>query len=409
MSQLNDLVAGLCPNGVEFKTLDEVGDLIRGRRFTKADYVDTGLGSIHYGEVYTAYGTWTNQVDSFVRPELSGRLRMARTGDLIIAATGESVDEVGKAVAWLGDEEIAIHDDCYILRHSLDPKFVAYFFQTSAFHTQKARFVTDSKLARIPGSGLSTIRIPVPPVAVQRAVVETLDMMEQLAAELQAELEARSSQYAHYRDFLVSGLAHSDVRKRQFGEVATIVRGSSPRPIHAFLSDADDGVNWIKIGDVPADGKYVTQTAQRITPEGSLRSRRVAPGDFILSNSMSFGRPYIVQIDGCIHDGWLAIKDFDEYFDADFLYHLLRSSTVYATMASRAGAGTVRNLNADIVKALELPVPPLPEQQRIAGVLDRFDALVNDLASGLPAEIAARRAQFEYYRDLLLTFPEKTA
>ena len=115
-----------------------------------------------------------------------------------------------------------------------------------------------------------------------------------------------------------------------------------------------------------------------------------------------------MKIEGCIHDGWLAIKDFDSAFVPDFLYHLLRSTPVYRDMASKAGAGTVQNLNADIVKALVLPAPDLVEQQRIVAILDKFDALVNDISVGLPkAEIGARRQQYEFYRDRLLTSEEK--
>ena len=123
---------------------------------------------------------------------------------------------------------------------------------------------------------------------------------------------------------------------------------------------------------------------------------------------MSFGRPYIMKTEGCIHDGWLSISGFEETFTADFLYHLLSSSVIQKTMAQRASNGTVQNLNADIVKSLELPVPPLEEQARIVAILDRFDVLCNDLSSGLPAEIEARRKQYEYYRDRLLAFREKT-
>lgn len=197
-------------------------------------------------------------------------------------------------------------------------------------------------------------------------------------------------------------------KRAPMGELATIVRGASPRPIQAFLTDSDDGIPWIKIGDTDAGGKYITETTERVTLVGAEKSRRVYPGDFVLSNSMSFGRPYIVKIEGCIHDGWLAISDFDESFVADFLYHLLRSAPVQAEFARRAGAGTVQNLNADIVKSVVVPVLPLEEQRRIAGILDKFDALVNDLSVGLPAEIRSRRQQFEYYRDKLLTFGEAT-
>lgn len=193
------------------------------------------------------------------------------------------------------------------------------------------------------------------------------------------------------------------------GEIANIVRGASPRPIQSFITTDQGGVPWIKIGDVASASKYITQTSERVTAEGANKSRLVRPGDFVLSNSMSFGRPYISKIEGCIHDGWLAISKFEASFLPDYLYHLLRSVPVQTEFARRAGGGTVQNLNADIVKAVVVPVPPLDEQQRIVAILDKFDALVNDLSIGLPAELAARRKQYEYYRDRLLTFEEAVA
>lgn len=124
---------------------------------------------------------------------------------------------------------------------------------------------------------------------------------------------------------------------------------------------------------------------------------------------MSFGRPYIVKTTGCIHDGWLSISDYQEHFSADFLYHLLSSYKYQEIMKQKASfGGAVQNLNADIVRAIELPIVPLKEQHRIVSILDHFDALCNDLTSGLPAEIEARRKQYEYYRDKLLSFEVKT-
>ena len=196
--------------------------------------------------------------------------------------------------------------------------------------------------------------------------------------------------------------------KLPFGFIATISRGASPRPIKNFITNDMGGVNWIKIGDVEPDAKYITRTAERITPEGAQKSRRVQKGNFILSNSMSFGRPYILKIDGCIHDGWLSIADFEEYVLPDYLYHLLSSNDIQQEMRKRASfGGAVQNLNADTVRALELPVPTLHEQSRIVNILDRFDALTTDITTGLPAEIEARRKQYEYYRDKLLTFKER--
>jgi type I restriction enzyme S subunit len=143
-----------------------------------------------------------------VRSELKGSLRLARRGDLVIAATGENVEDVCKAVAWLGDDEVAVHDDCYIFRHELDPTFISYFFQSERFHEQKTRLASESKLARVSGANLAKIIAPAPPLEVQREIVRVLNdfdaLRAQLEAELKAELEARRRQYGHYRDSLLT-------------------------------------------------------------------------------------------------------------------------------------------------------------------------------------------------------------
>lgn len=192
------------------------------------------------------------------------------------------------------------------------------------------------------------------------------------------------------------------------GKIATIVRGASPRPINNFITDKSDGVNWIKIGDVSIDSKYVTSCKEKITLEGARKSRFVKSGDFILSNSMSFGRPYILKIEGCIHDGWLSISDFDKYVTSDYLYYILISNQIQKEMARRASfGGAVQNLNADIVKAIEIPIPTIKRQNEITKLLDKFSSFCSDISSGLPAEIEARKKQYEYYRDKLLTFKRK--
>ena len=192
------------------------------------------------------------------------------------------------------------------------------------------------------------------------------------------------------------------------GDVVSISRGASPRPIQNYLTNEEDGIPWIKIGDVSTNSKYITSTAERITREGASKSRFLKKGTFILSNSMSFGRPYILGIDGCIHDGWISICDFETSLNSDFLYYLLRSSDVQGYWISKANSGgAVANLNSDIVRSTPIPVPPLAEQQRIVEILDRFNALTTDITAGLPAEIEARRKQYEYYRDQLLTFKQK--
>ena len=137
----------------------------------------------------------------------------------------------------------------------------------------------------------------------------------------------------------------------RLGNISTIARGGSPRPIKAFLTNDAKGVNWIKIGDTEKDGKYIFSTKERIKPEGVSKSRFVKSGDFLLTNSMSFGRPYILKTEGCIHDGWLVNGDIELIFDQDYLYYALSAKYMYQTMAIMAGGSTVDNLNSDLVKS----------------------------------------------------------
>ena len=205
---------------------------------------------------------------------------------------------------------------------------------------------------------------------------------------------------------LIQQYAPDGVKRVKLGDVVQVVRGASPRPISNFITDDRNGINWIKIGDVDTGVKYITHTAEKITTQGAEKSRLLKKGDFILSNSMSFGRPYILAIDGCIHDGWIAMSGFESNYNPDFLYHLLSSSGIQQYWRQSVPIGTIQNLNSEIVRSTPIPLPSLEEQARIVGILDRFDVLTNDLTQGLPAEIAARRKQYEYYRDKLLTFEE---
>lgn len=169
---------------------------------------------------------------------------------------------------------------------------------------------------------------------------------------------------------------------KPLGSTCSIARGGSPRPIQEFLTDAADGVNWIKISDATASGRYIYRTAEKIKPAGVMRSRLVKDGDFLLSNSMSFGRPYIMRTSGCIHDGWLVLSDYQKTFDQTFLYYVLGSPQVFSQFDRLAAGSTVRNLNIDLASRVFVPVPPLPEQRRIVAILDEaFEAIATAKAN----------------------------
>ncbi len=163
------------------------------------------------------------------------------------------------------------------------------------------------------------------------------------------------------------------------GDYAQISRGGSPRPIQAFLTISDQGVNWIKIGDVGEEDKFIKSTEEKIVPEGVSRSRMVFRGDLILSNSMSYGRPYIMNIEGCIHDGWLVIQKYDRVFDRDYLYYALSSCLTMKQYVAMAAGSSVQNLNKEKVSKVLLPRPRISEQKSIADALSDIDTLIMDL------------------------------
>lgn len=167
----------------------------------------------------------------------------------------------------------------------------------------------------------------------------------------------------------------------KLGNVCTIARGGSPRPIKEYLTTAEDGITWIKIGDTEKNSKYIYSTAEKIKPSGVLKSRMVYAGDFLLTNSMSFGRPYILKVDGCIHDGWLVISQKKEVFDQDYLYWTLSSRYAYAQFCDKVSGGVVKNLNSDKVANSVFPLPPLAEQKRIVAKIEELLPLVDRYAA----------------------------
>ncbi len=164
----------------------------------------------------------------------------------------------------------------------------------------------------------------------------------------------------------------------RLGSICEIARGGSPRPIKQYLTDAPDGVNWIKISDSDIGGKYINQTKEKIVPEGVSKSRLVHKGDFLLTNSMSFGRPYILNVDGCIHDGWLVLSGYDGCYEKDFLYYMLSSRFAYYQFCDIVSGAVVKNLNSDKVAAALFPLPPRPEQLRIVKAIENVEPLFSD-------------------------------
>ncbi len=222
---------------------------------------------------------------------------------------------------------------------------------------------------------LKNYEFDLPPIEKQREIADMAWSIEETRVAYEKLLKATDdlvkSQFIEMFGDLRRNSKGYDLKP--LSQLLLIERGGSPRPIADFITESDDGVNWIKIGDADEGSIYITHTKEKIKPEGTKKSRYVKPGDFLLSNSMSFGRPYILTIDGYIHDGWLVLRDERGVFNKKFLYALLSSDYATLSFEAMAAGSVVKNLNKDLVGRLKVPVPAMDEQDRYADFLERSD------------------------------------
>ena len=385
MSRIDDLIAEYCPDGVKHQTLGEIGEFIRGNGIQKRDFQDSGFGCIHYGQIYTYYGLFADHTKSFIDPNLAEKRKKAYKGDLVIATTSENEEDVCKACAWLGEEPIAISGDAYIFRHHQNPKYISYCFQSELFQSQKKKYITGTKVLRVNGDAMAKIHVPVPPLPVQEEIVRILDSFSSLEAELEAELEARRKQYAYYRNELLT-FERERVLIASLGELCKISVGR-------------------KNGTAGEFGEYPYVNAG--TSMSGFVNEWSEEGDCVTTPSRGQGGMGFVAYQASrFWCGPLCYVMRSKHSDVmiKYVYYYLCSHK--ADILGLVHEGGTPAINKSELAGLRILVPPFEEQRRIVSILDRFDKLTNDLSSGLPAEIEARRKQYEYYRDRLLSFDE---
>lgn len=384
MSRIDDLIAEYCPDGVEHKPLGAIAKLYRGNGLQKKDFTDKGIGCIHYGQIYTRYDTFTSQTISFVDKKLADKLLKVHPNDLIVTATSENLEDVCKAVAWLGGSDIVTGGHSIVVRHHQNAKYLSYYFQTLDFFQRKRTYVHGTKVMEIKKDDLAKIVVPVPPLPVQEEIVRILDSFSSLEAELEAELEARRKQYAYYRNELLT-FDRERVQWLKLGEAAFINKGT-----YITKKQVIPGNIPVILGGVePA----YWHSESNHDGEGIVISRSGANAGFA-----SYWNEPIFVSDGFVLDAKPGI-------DMRFLFHVLKKQQAKLHSMKR-GSGVPHINSKMLANNVAIPVPPLEEQQHVVSILDRFDKLTNDLSSGLPAEIEARRKQYEYYRDRLLSFDE---
>ena len=250
----------------------------------------------------------------------------------------------------------------------IDDRFLWHWFKSDAFQRMIEQYQEGGVRLYFYYDKLCMCSLPVPDIQEQRKIGKQLDILDNLIT-----LHQRKCQIDGCR--FQSPLAIT-WEQRKFSDLVQIERGGSPRPIDDFITDSPDGLNWVKIGDAPAQGNYITKTAEKIKPEGLSKTREVHPGDLILSNSMSFGKPYIMGIDGCIHDGWLLIRNTYKVFDLTFLCHLLGTPQMIIQYKSLAAGSTVNNLNKELVGNTVVTIPTIKEQRVLGQYLETLDNLI---------------------------------
>ena len=311
-------------------------------------------------------------------------------GDILFSHINSPI-HVGKTAIYDGKEPL-FHGINLLRLRTIDAVDGSYFnmFLVSLFQSGYWKRTAKQSVnqASVNQTDIKSVPFSYPPLAEQQRIVAKLDAA---FAEIDRAVEVATSCLEHTKAIINSTLHELFIAEGKqwsvvpLADTCIIERGSSPRPIKQFLTE-DEGVNWIKIGDTGKDKKYVRGTKEKITFEGAKKSRPVRKGDFILTNSMSYGRPYIMDIDGCIHDGWFALR-LNENIDAEYYYYLLASPYVQNQFHTLAAGAVVKNISSDLVKRAVLPMPPLTRQVEIRNRILAIEARTEDAANCHAAKI----------------------
>lgn len=395
MSRIDDLIAEYCPDGVAFRPLSEIANTVSGLSGkTKADFSGGNARFISYKNAFANLAV-DQGANDFVALRPGERQNCLRRGDVVITGSSESLDEVGMSSVVTTEpiENLYLNSFCFALRFNdsgiLLSDFSKYLFRSESLRKYIRATASGVTRINISKARFMKISIPVPPLQVQREIVRILDQFTQLEAELEAELEARRRQYEHYREnLLATDFARS--RSKRLDELFDLRAGK-------FIAASKIVPNANNVHSVPCYGGgglrgYVTEPNQQ--------------GDLVLVGRQGALCGNVKRASGKFYatEHSVVVTPLDGV-DIRWTFHLLTSMNLnqYASKSAQPGLA-VGTLNKLVVE-----VPSLDDQIHVGAILDEFDALVNDLSVGLPAELAARRKQYEYYRDRLLTFEEAPA
>ncbi|WP_286740171.1 restriction endonuclease subunit S [Psychrobacter sp. UBA3068] len=292
---------------------------------------------------------------------------------------------IGTVVNFTSEEKYILSQGIYGLKlnDDLDKKYLSYLSNTSFYRKVMQRIMVGSTQVHIRTPEYLDLEIQIPPLLEQQKIAKILSTWDRAISTTERLIDNSTQQKKALMQQLLTGKKRlldesgkpfaGEWESRLFKNILKLDRGSSPRPIVKYMTDSEDGVNWIKIGDTKGEGLYINSTKERITKEGAEKSRKVFKGEVVLSNSMSYGKPYILNIDGYIHDGWFVIRKFEKNIDVNFLIQILSSELIQRQYKRLAAGGVVSNISSELVYAVKINLPSIPEQQKIATVLTNAD------------------------------------
>lgn len=417
MSKLYDIIKKLCPNGVEYVKLGEVCE-IRGRigfrGYTRRDLVSEPEGAITLSPsnivngniVYDkcSYVSWKKYEES---PEI-----MVEIGDVVFTKTAS----VGKT-AYIESmpKEMTINPQLVLLKKIKgNSKYLSYILKTTYFQNEVKKITGVGSVPNVPQSSLAKIEIPLPPIEVQNEIVRILDCFTQLEAELEAELDCRKRQYEFYRDQLLSfdkitPPERNNVVWMPITEVFEMRNGYTPSKNKPEYWEGGK-IPWFRMEDIRQNGRILSDSIQHITMDGVKKGNLFKANSFILATTATIGEHALVIADSLANQRFTNLsvrKSLKDRIIIKFLFHYM--FIIDDWCKNNVNISGFASVDMNKFKKLEIPIPPIEEQNRIVAILDRFESLTTSLQHGLPAEIAARRQQYEYYRDKLLDFKRKTA
>ncbi len=412
MHKIERLLHTLAPKGVEFRKLGDIGEFTRGNGLLKSDLQDKGRPVVHYGQIHTQYNLSIDKTISYVNDALFHKLKKAKPNDILIATTSENVKDVGKSIAWLGNEEVAFSGEMYSYSTNENPKFIVYYFQTWFFQKEKEKKITGTKVMRIHGNDLKKITIPIPPLEIQQEIVKILDAFTELNTELNTELKARKKQYQYYQNML---LDFNDINQNHKDAKEKLAQKPYPKRLKTLLQTlAPKGVEFRKLGEVCdfQKGKSITKKAVTFGKVPVISGGRQPA--YYHNEANRSGETIAISSSG-VYAGYVSYWDIPVFLADSFsvspkqktlmpkyLFHYLttQQDAIHATKST----GGIPHVYSKDLQNFLIPIPPLEIQQEIVKILDQFSILTTDLLAGIPAEIKARKKQYEYYREKLLTF-----